>query len=75
MRPEELREFFIAKGLQPKLVSFITAVGDVKYKLGKNSLKKFKRYNGGWAKIWSAYYKDISINAETGKLHIEKFIR
>lgn len=75
MKPEELREFFNTKGFKPKLVSFITTVGDVKYKLGKNSLKKFRKYDSGWAKIWSAYYKDISINPETGKLYIEKFIR
>jgi len=75
MKPEELKTFFMSKGLKPKLTSFTTLIGDVKYKLGKNSLKKFIRYDGGWTKVWSAYYKDISINPETGKLHIEKYIR
>lgn len=73
MKPDELKEFFTSKGLEPKMSSFLTHVGDVKYKLGKNSLKKLRRYDGGWTRIWSAYYKDISI--ESGKLHIAKYIR
>jgi hypothetical protein len=73
MNPEELRTFFMSKGLHPKMSSFISSIGETKYKLGKNSLKKFKKGESGWIKIWSAYYKNISIN-KNGKLHIEKFI-
>jgi hypothetical protein len=74
MKPEELREFFISKGLTPKMSSFISPSGNTKYKLGKNSLKRFIKGTDGWIKIRSMYYKDISINPETGKLHITKFI-
>jgi len=74
MTPEELKTFFMSHGLHPKMSSFITSKSDIKYKFGKNSLKKYARGTSEWIKIWSAYYKDISINPETGKLHFVKFI-
>lgn len=75
MTPEELRTFFLSHGLRPKMSSFITSSGNIKYKLAKNSLQKYNKSDVcGWIKIWSAYYKDISINPETGKLRFEKMI-
>ena len=74
MTPEELSSFFIRHGYHQKMKSFISSSGEIKYKLGKNSLQKFRGTSGEWFKIWSAYYKDISINDSEDKLHIEKKI-
>jgi len=75
MKPDELREFFIAKGWLPKMSSFISPNGEIKYKLGKNSLQRFVKLEYSWIKVRSMYYKNISINPETGKLKIAKYIR
>jgi len=74
MTPEELGTFFMKHGYHLKGKSYISPSGEVKYKLAKNSLQKFRKgtYNP-WVKLWTAYYKDISVNTE-GKLHIAKVI-
>lgn len=72
MTPEELSIFFIKHGYHPKMKSFISSSGEIKYKLGKNSLQKFRRSSSGWSKVSSVYYKDVSLNED--KLHIEKYI-
>lgn len=49
----------------------------VRYKLQKNSVRFERQYSyesfegktaKDWVKIWSAYYKDLEYNPETGKL-------
>ena len=75
MNPQELTTFLMSKGFHPKNQSLISSSGETKYKLGKNSLQKFKKIESGWIKIWSVYYKDISKSITVpGKLHMEKCI-
>lgn len=75
MTPEELSAFFMRHGFHPKMKSWISSDGKVKYKLGKNSLQKFINGNEyGWMKVSSVYYKDITLNTETDKLHYTKRI-
>lgn len=49
----------------------------IRYKLQKNSVRFEKQYSyesfegktiRDWHKVWSAYYKDLELNPETGKL-------
>ena len=60
---------------EDKWGNFKTESGDIRYKIGKTSVRlerKVKMYDGfEWVKIWSAYYKDITVK-ENGKIDIAK---
>ena len=51
--------------------NFKTEEGNIRYKINKSAIRYEKKSAGTWMRIWSAYYKHITV--VEGKLKVAAF--